>query len=136
MSAAGRGPEFYLAGGSTVVITYSDVQGGWTGTGNIKANPLFANAAGPDGIFGTADDDLSFSRPSRSRPDGPRPEGTTALHVGNTLAPSGSDFKSSLSGLRRGERSDQIERGRARAGTSLAIPGLWMPWTWARMSTF
>ncbi len=28
--------------GSVTTVTYSDVQGGWAGTGNINANPLFA----------------------------------------------------------------------------------------------
>jgi len=31
---------------STTTVTYSDVQGGWTGTGNINLNPMFAD---PDG---------------------------------------------------------------------------------------
>ena len=30
---------------SNPVITYCDVQGGWTGTGNIDQNPLFVDAA-------------------------------------------------------------------------------------------
>lgn len=37
-------------------VRFSDVQGGWPGTGNINADPLFVNAAGPDGMIGTADD--------------------------------------------------------------------------------
>jgi len=32
----------------TIAITYSDVQGGWIGTGNINADPLFVNAGGGD----------------------------------------------------------------------------------------
>jgi hypothetical protein len=35
--------EIYVSGG-TPVITYSDVQGGWPGEGNIEADPLFADA--------------------------------------------------------------------------------------------
>ncbi|MBA7681043.1 hypothetical protein ES703_89371 [subsurface metagenome] len=31
--------------GGTAVITYSDVEGGWTGEGNIDADPLFADVA-------------------------------------------------------------------------------------------
>ena len=31
-------------GASTCAISYSDVEGGWTGTGNIDADPLFAGA--------------------------------------------------------------------------------------------
>ena len=44
--------------GSTTVVTYSDVQGGWSGTGNIDADPMFVDpdnedfrlAAGSPGI--------------------------------------------------------------------------------------
>lgn len=35
--------EVYMSGG-TALITYSDVQGGWSGIGNIYADPLFADA--------------------------------------------------------------------------------------------
>ena len=34
--------------GSTSLVTYSDVQGGFPGTNNIDADPLFVNAAGGD----------------------------------------------------------------------------------------
>ena len=34
--------------GSTIQIRYSDVYGGWTGDGNINANPLFADSASGD----------------------------------------------------------------------------------------
>ena len=39
--------EIWLASG-TVVITYSDVQGGWIGTGNINSAPCFVDANNPD----------------------------------------------------------------------------------------
>ena len=42
--------------GSTCNVTYSCVQGGWTGTGNINSNPLFVDADGLDNIAGTIDD--------------------------------------------------------------------------------
>jgi len=35
--------EIYVSSGS-VTATYSDIQGGWTGTGNIDSNPLFINS--------------------------------------------------------------------------------------------
>ncbi len=38
--------QIYNVGDSTPVVTYSDVQGGWAGTGNINADPLFADADG------------------------------------------------------------------------------------------
>ncbi len=43
---------------SAPVINYSDVQGGYGGTGNIADDPLFVDADGPDDTFGTEDDNL------------------------------------------------------------------------------
>jgi hypothetical protein len=40
--------EIFLDGGAPMV-TFCDVQGGWSGTGNIHADPLFRDADGPDG---------------------------------------------------------------------------------------
>ena len=39
--------EIYIASGS-VTATYSDIQGGWTGTGNIDSDPLFNDAPNND----------------------------------------------------------------------------------------
>ncbi len=39
--------EIWLASG-TLVITYSDIQGGWPGAGNIDADPCFVDAGGGD----------------------------------------------------------------------------------------
>ncbi len=44
-NSAPNGPEIYNDS-STPVVTYSDIQGGYAGTGNINADPLFVNAAG------------------------------------------------------------------------------------------
>jgi len=46
------------------VLTYSDVQGGYTGTGNINLDPKFVRNASPgaDGMWGTADDDYGDLR--------------------------------------------------------------------------
>ncbi|MGA2498124.1 MAG: right-handed parallel beta-helix repeat-containing protein, partial [Tepidisphaeraceae bacterium] len=64
---------------STPVITYSDIQGGYSGTGNINADPLFVRSpwAGPDGVFGTADDDYGDLRLRAGSP---------ALDVGSNAA--------------------------------------------------
>jgi len=40
--------EIVGAVGSAIAVGYSDVQGGWPGTGNIEANPLFVDPDGPD----------------------------------------------------------------------------------------
>jgi hypothetical protein len=50
-------PQIY--GPSTV--TYSCVQGGLSGTGNIDVDPLFVDPNGADGIIGTEDDNLRLS---------------------------------------------------------------------------
>jgi parallel beta-helix repeat protein len=49
---------------SDTVVNYSDVQGGYAGTGNIDADPLFVRNPdpGPDGLWGTWDDDYGDLR--------------------------------------------------------------------------
>jgi parallel beta-helix repeat protein len=42
------GDEIWNNDFSTINITYSDVQGGWSGTGNIDADPLFVDPANGD----------------------------------------------------------------------------------------
>ena len=44
--------------------SYSLIEGGFTGTGNISSDPLFVDADGADNTFGTADDDLRLSMSS------------------------------------------------------------------------
>ena len=50
--SAPSGPEIYVFSGSPSV-TYSDVQGGWPGQGNIDANPLFLGAKDYHITFGS-----------------------------------------------------------------------------------
>ena len=38
--------EIRSISGSPIIVTFSDVQGGWPGEGNIDADPMFADAAG------------------------------------------------------------------------------------------
>ena len=45
-------------------ISYSCIQGGWFGAGNIDTDPAFLAVAGPDDIVGTLDDDLHLSSDS------------------------------------------------------------------------
>jgi len=44
---------------SQKAVSYSDVEGGFTGTGNINSDPHFLRnpSPGPDGVWGTVDDD-------------------------------------------------------------------------------
>jgi parallel beta-helix repeat protein/predicted outer membrane repeat protein len=46
---------------SKIAISYSDVRGGWPGTGNIDADPLFTDPNGPDETPGTDDDNLRIA---------------------------------------------------------------------------
>jgi hypothetical protein len=51
---------------STPDVTYSNIQGGYLGTDNINADPLFVDADGPDNIVGTLDDNLRLQSGSPS----------------------------------------------------------------------
>ncbi|MHC4945293.1 MAG: hypothetical protein ACYTG7_19935, partial [Planctomycetota bacterium] len=46
-NSASTGPQIHVQSGSPAV-TYCDVQGGWTGEGNIDADPLFADPSSDD----------------------------------------------------------------------------------------
>ena len=49
-NSAPTGPEIEIrSSGGSVTVTYCDVKGGWTGTGNIDADPLFVT--GPLGDY-------------------------------------------------------------------------------------
>jgi hypothetical protein len=50
--------------GAGVTVSYSDVLGGWGGSGNIDADPRFRDPFGKDGVLGTLDDDLSLRKGS------------------------------------------------------------------------
>jgi parallel beta-helix repeat protein len=50
------GNEIWNNGSSTIRITFSDVQNGWSGMGNIDADPLFVDPDGPDNDPNTPED--------------------------------------------------------------------------------
>ena len=56
-NTAPTGPQIYTEAGSSPTVSYSDVQDGWPGMGNIDEDPLFIGLNGLDGIPGTADDE-------------------------------------------------------------------------------
>jgi hypothetical protein len=58
--SSGQSPIFDNS--SAAVITCSDIQGGCAGIGNINTDPMFVRSpwTGPDGLFGTADDDYDL----------------------------------------------------------------------------
>jgi hypothetical protein len=52
------GDEIWHTGGARTVVQFSNLQGGYPGTGNIDADPLFVDVDGADNVLGTDDDDL------------------------------------------------------------------------------
>ena len=57
--SAPSGPEIFNIN-STPSVTYSDIAGSYSGTGNIDENPLFIDPNGLDGIPDTADDEEGY----------------------------------------------------------------------------
>ena len=59
-NTAATGAEIRYASGYVTVVNHSIVAGGWTGPGNLNADPLFVRppSAGADGTWGTPDDDF------------------------------------------------------------------------------
>ncbi len=60
---ADGGNEISDRDGSTITVTHSDVQGGWSGEGNIDADPLFIEPGywDPNGTPVDANDDIWFN---------------------------------------------------------------------------
>lgn len=52
----GDSPSEIYSNNGTPAVTYNDIQGGWSGEGNIDEDPLFVDANGADNIIGTEDD--------------------------------------------------------------------------------
>lgn len=53
--------SIYNDPGSSTIVTFSNIEGGFVGTGNISVDPQFSDAGSPDGvdnIWGTLDDGL------------------------------------------------------------------------------
>ncbi len=106
---AGGGESGHQLAGS-MIVTYSCVQGGALGTGNIDWPPLFIDALGPDGLAGTIDDNL------RIRP-GPGIF-SSCIDAGNRVAAEAMLTKDAAGG----ERFVDIPAvGDSGAGTGIAI---------------
>lgn len=87
------GPQIYNAGGS-LSVTYSDVMGGWTGTGNIDANPKFI-------LPSVADVHLTWNSPCReagnnSAPDLPAEDFDGDPRIAGTVDIGGDEFFTTL----------------------------------------
>jgi hypothetical protein len=67
------GQEIWNNDGSTITITYSDVDGGWTGEGNIDADPGFVDPGywDPNNTLSDPSDDFWVDGDYRLQPDSP-----------------------------------------------------------------
>ncbi|HOF60271.1 MAG TPA: right-handed parallel beta-helix repeat-containing protein [Candidatus Latescibacteria bacterium] len=68
----GNTPNQMYAQSTTINVTYSDVQGGWGGTGNIDADPLFVSAATGDYRLQPASPCIDTGDPATTDLDGTR----------------------------------------------------------------
>lgn len=77
-TAGGASSQIHSTVSPPIDVRFSMVDGGFTGAGNLNGDPRFVQAAGPDGQFGTADDDLRLAA------------GSPAIDAGDsTLVPPG-----------------------------------------------
>jgi hypothetical protein len=79
---------------SAPTLTYCDVEGGWSGTGNISSNPGLVRSpgAGADGLWGTPDDDYGDLRLLAGSP---------CIDAGNNAAAVAAGIHADLDGHRR-----------------------------------
>jgi len=92
-----NGSEIYKDASSTTTVAYSDIKGGWTGTGNIAADPLFIDAINSDFNLQAGSPCIDTGDPNSSLdPDGTRADigafyfdqsgSTPTLSVSNLVA--------------------------------------------------
>ena len=62
-NSAPSGSQIYLVSdtGSAISVTYSNVEGGWTGSGNVDSDPMFVDPDGEDDVSGTDDDNFRLA---------------------------------------------------------------------------
>lgn len=77
--------------GAAVTVTYSDIEGGYYGVGNINSAPVFAKSpgAGDDLIWGTSDDDFGHLNLTKDSPciDAGSSLGDSLFDILKTLRP-------------------------------------------------
>jgi predicted outer membrane repeat protein len=90
-NTATNGEQIYNGVTSSAIVSYSDVQDGYTGIGNISEDPLFSDANGDDDTAGTQDDNLRLSAASPCIDLGDNnsvpPDGTDQDGDGNRVEP-------------------------------------------------
>jgi predicted outer membrane repeat protein len=78
------GSEIHNSESSSPVVTYSDIQGGYAGTGNINADPIFVDPDGLDNDVGTEDDDMHLK------------SGSPCIDAGTSIGAPSTDFEGDL----------------------------------------
>lgn len=97
--------------GVNVSVGHTNVMGGYGGAGNLDVDPLFANAAGPDGVRGTLDDDLSLL------------PGSPCIDAGDTLLVATS-YPKDLAGRPRAVDRQEPDAGVALVGQTVDMGAL------------
>jgi len=69
-NVANLNPEIYIGPYSSITITYSDVDGGWAGTGNINGDPQFVLAGNRDCRLLWGSPCIDSGQPGSFDPDG------------------------------------------------------------------
>jgi hypothetical protein len=114
------------SGGSTT-ITYSAVQQGFGGNGNINQNPGFVDFEGPDSVVGTADDDLRISKFSPCTDAGnnsaPGLSGVTTDFAGNARFFDDTNVVDTGSGTAPLVDMGAYERQEASVNVAILVPG-------------
>jgi len=70
--SASTGPEIVVGGPSVIDVTYSDVEGGWPGEGNIDQDPVFVLAVRQDYRLLWESPCIDWGHPDSLDPDGTR----------------------------------------------------------------
>ena len=83
-NSAPAGAQIYRSNTANVTVSYSNVQGGFTGTANTSTDPLFVRnpSAGSDGTWGTTDDDYGDLHLLACSPAADAGDNTTASLAG------------------------------------------------------
>lgn len=71
-NSASAGPAIYLWEGGAVAVTYSDIEGGWAGIGNIDGDPAFVLAARGEYRLRWESPCIDAGHPDSLDPDGTR----------------------------------------------------------------
>jgi predicted outer membrane repeat protein len=102
-------PNGLADNGGVSTITYSNIQGGFAGAGNIDSDPMFVDADGADNVMGTADDDLRLLA------------GSLSIDAGDSPHTVGAGLTTDLDGSPRGVDGSAANTGIPVLGTTIVV---------------